>query len=116
MDVSPQRTPVVSPPKDRPPFRIRVDIRGTVQGVGFRPYVYLLAREHGLAGYVKNGPNGVLVEVEGALQAVDAFISDLQQRLPRWPVLNPSPATNARPPVNWNSVFFRAGALPKGLP
>ena len=39
---------------------------GTVQGVGFRPFVYRLAHEHGLAGWVLNDEHGVLLEVEGA--------------------------------------------------
>ena len=39
--------------------------RGTVQGVGFRPYVYRLARELGLGGFVLNDERGVLIEVEG---------------------------------------------------
>ncbi len=48
-------------------------IRGVVQGVGFRPFVYRLARRHGLAGWVLNGESGVVVHVEGALDALDAF-------------------------------------------
>ncbi|MGH2896103.1 MAG: acylphosphatase, partial [Solirubrobacteraceae bacterium] len=39
--------------------RMRVRVRGTVQGVGFRPYVYRLARELGLGGYVLNDASGV---------------------------------------------------------
>ncbi len=46
--------------------RIRARVRGRVQGVGFRPYVWRLARAHGLAGYVLNDADGVLIEVEGA--------------------------------------------------
>jgi hydrogenase maturation protein HypF len=48
-------------------------IRGVVQGVGFRPFVYRLARRHALAGWVLNGESGVVVHVEGALDALDAF-------------------------------------------
>ena len=40
-------------------------VEGVVQGVGFRPYVYRLAREEGLAGYVLNDERGVLLDVEG---------------------------------------------------
>ena len=46
--------------------RTRVRVEGTVQGVGFRPYVYRLARELGLGGWVLNDARGVLLEVEGA--------------------------------------------------
>ena len=45
--------------------------RGTVQGVGFRPYVYRLASELGLGGFVRNDPRGVVLEVEGADAAVE---------------------------------------------
>jgi hydrogenase maturation protein HypF len=48
-------------------------IRGVVQGVGFRPFVYRLARRHALTGWVLNGESGVVVHVEGALDALDAF-------------------------------------------
>jgi hydrogenase maturation protein HypF len=59
-------------------LRSRVRVEGTVQGVGFRPFVYRLAEEMGLAGYVLNDERGVLVEVEGDSEAVAAFA----QRLP----------------------------------
>ncbi|HEV3053205.1 MAG TPA: carbamoyltransferase HypF [Solirubrobacteraceae bacterium] len=57
--------------------RLRARVRGTVQGVGFRPYVYRLAGELGLAGWVLNDAHGVLLEVEGDGDAVDAFIARL---------------------------------------
>jgi hydrogenase maturation protein HypF len=44
--------------------RARLAIRGAVQGVGFRPFVYRLATELGLAGWVNNSSQGVFVEVE----------------------------------------------------
>lgn len=48
-------------------------VRGVVQGVGFRPFVYRLAREHGLKGWVLNAEDGVRIHVEGADDALDAF-------------------------------------------
>lgn len=53
-------------------FRVRIE--GTVQGVGFRPFVYRLATERSLAGWVANDPSGVVIEVEGPPAAVDDFI------------------------------------------
>ncbi|QWZ08819.1 HypC/HybG/HupF family hydrogenase formation chaperone [Nocardioides panacis] len=53
--------------------RRRYDVFGLVQGVGFRPFVYVTASELGLAGSVCNTPSGVVVEVEGDPDAVDVF-------------------------------------------
>jgi acylphosphatase len=50
--------------------RLRVEIQGAVQGVGFRPYIYRLATELGLAGWVRNDPQGVFIEVEGPPHAL----------------------------------------------
>src|SRR5262249_10191581 len=57
-------------------------VTGTVQGVGFRPYVYRLAGELGLSGYVLNDAHGVLVEVEGDAHAVGAFLARLAPEAP----------------------------------
>src|SRR3954447_7628445 len=53
--------------------RRRVRIRGAVQGVGFRPYVRRLALELGLAGWVLNDGTGVVADVQGPADAVEAF-------------------------------------------
>ena len=60
-----------------PVCRARVRVRGTVQGVGFRPFVYRLAREEGLVGFVLNDEQGVLLEVEGEENAVARFMAQL---------------------------------------
>jgi hydrogenase maturation protein HypF len=62
--------------------RRRVTVRGVVQGVGFRPFVYRLARDHGLAGWVLNHSGGVDLEVEGPGPALDAFVVDLKAKAP----------------------------------
>jgi hydrogenase maturation protein HypF len=54
--------------------RVRARVEGTVQGVGFRPFVYRLAGELDLAGWVLNDERGVLLEVEGSAGAVDEFL------------------------------------------
>ena len=51
----------------------QIFIRGIVQGVGFRPFVYNLARSLGLAGYIFNSSSGVTVEIEGAEEAIDQY-------------------------------------------
>ncbi|MDA8173060.1 MAG: carbamoyltransferase HypF [Nitrospiraceae bacterium] len=60
--------------------RISIRISGVVQGVGFRPYVYRLACQMGLKGTVQNGPDGVLIEIEGGFP-VD-FIERLRAGAP----------------------------------
>ena len=58
-------------------IRRRVEARGVVQGVGFRPHVYALARAHGLSGEVWNGPDGAVAVVEGERSEVEAFCGEL---------------------------------------
>lgn len=60
--------------------RLRARIRGRVQGVGFRPFVWNLARRHGLGGWVLNDAEGVLLEVEGL--DCDGFMTELRQQAP----------------------------------
>ncbi|MEK7787416.1 MAG: Sua5/YciO/YrdC/YwlC family protein, partial [Chloroflexota bacterium] len=62
--------------------RARLSVKGVVQGVGFRPFVYSLALEHGLAGFVGNNSGGVFIEVEGPSPALAAFQSELIRRKP----------------------------------
>ncbi len=62
--------------------RVRARVEGTVQGVGFRPFVYRLASELDLAGYVLNDERGVLLEVEGGDSAVDGFLRRLAEEAP----------------------------------
>ncbi len=62
--------------------RLSVDVRGAVQGVGFRPAVYKLAVELGLCGTVQNNPQGVAIEVEGETDSVEAFLVRLPREKP----------------------------------
>ncbi len=62
--------------------RIEVRIRGTVQGVGFRPFVYRLARELGATGWVWNDTEGVLLQVEGRPEALGEFLRRVRSEAP----------------------------------
>ena len=55
-----------------------IRVRGVVQGVGFRPFVYRLARQHGIAGWVLNGEEGVAIHAEGDDDALLAFLDRLR--------------------------------------
>ncbi len=59
-----------------------IRVRGVVQGVGFRPFVFRLAHSNTLAGWVLNGEEGVEIHLEGAEPAMDAFIRGLQAESP----------------------------------
>src|SRR5688500_20335545 len=59
--------------------RLCLQVRGAVQGVGFRPFVYRLATEIGLDGWVNNSPQGVSVEVEGSRAALDECLLRLHR-------------------------------------
>jgi hydrogenase maturation protein HypF len=62
--------------------RRRVRVRGTVQGVGFRPFVWRLARSLALDGWVANDAQGVIAEVQGASPALDEFARRLREEAP----------------------------------
>ncbi|HEY2909041.1 MAG TPA: acylphosphatase [Gemmataceae bacterium] len=62
--------------------RRRIEIRGTVQGVGFRPYVYNLAIQHRLGGSVQNRSGSVLIRAEGDRATLDRFLEELLRRAP----------------------------------
>lgn len=63
-------------------IRTRTRVEGVVQGVGFRPYVYSLARRLDLAGHVGNDVQGVFIEVEGTRCAVEEFLTGLFTQAP----------------------------------
>ena len=86
--------------------RARVHVRGTVQGVGFRPHVYRIARENDLGGWVINNTEGVVLEVEGQPAAIAAFVRDLQAKAPPLAVIE-SVEVAAVPPIGERD--FRIG-------
>ncbi len=62
--------------------RLRATIRGAVQGVGFRPFVYRLATELGLKGWVLNSSQGVFIEAEAEKEILDAFVLRIEKEKP----------------------------------
>ena len=59
-----------------------IRVRGVVQGVGFRPFVYRLARANTLGGWVLNGEEGVEIYLEGAEQGLQAFVREMKTQPP----------------------------------
>src|SRR5215217_4245213 len=62
--------------------RRRLIVTGIVQGVGFRPFVHSLAERWGLAGFVLNDSGGVVIEVEGDAETLDAFAAAVTAEAP----------------------------------
>ena len=63
-------------------IRARIDVSGVIQGVGFRPFIYRLANELELNGYVANTAAGVTIEVDGTDQQLDQFIETISNDKP----------------------------------
>ena len=68
--------------------RLRITLRGAVQGVGFRPFVYRLATEMSLTGWVLNSSSGLTVEVEGPPEALRRFEERIENERPKASVVN----------------------------
>jgi hydrogenase maturation protein HypF len=62
--------------------RLKISVQGAVQGVGFRPFVYRLATELSLQGWVCNGAQGVFIEVEGPHEVLEGFLIRLGNEKP----------------------------------
>src|SRR5438270_1350042 len=76
--------PIVSNPPNQ---RLRITLRGAVQGVGFRPFVYRLATEMSLTGWVLNSSSGLVVEVEGAPDNLRRFEQRIVSERPKASVI-----------------------------
>src|SRR3989304_4482041 len=87
--------------------RARVLVRGVVQGVGFPPFVHRLAHEHGLKGWVLNSTEGVVIEVEGPAQKLEAFLRDLEGKPPPRAVVAKVEASFL-PPLGYASFTIEA--------
>lgn len=61
---------------------IKINVKGVVQGVGFRPFVYHLAHLYGLKGWVLNSSSGVEIEVTGSTDSITSFIDQLKNKPP----------------------------------
>lgn len=62
--------------------RIKIILRGAVQGVGFRPFVYRLATEMNLTGWVSNSAQGLFIEAEGSQAALEQFVLRVEKEKP----------------------------------
>jgi len=96
---------VSSPVVPSPVERWRVRVRGVVQGVGYRPFVYQVAHEQGLGGWVRNDLLGVLVEAQGPPDRLAALVRTLRERWPALAVVQDVAVERGVPPVAGTGTF-----------
>ena len=93
-------------------IRKRIRVRGIVQGVGFRPFVYNLAHQLGLVGYVLNSSSGVTIEIEGGEPAVSRFVATLRSSPPPLAQIEEFAITDADPVGDVGFVIRHSEAEP----
>jgi hydrogenase maturation protein HypF len=86
--------------------RLSIDIKGAVQGVGFRPFIHRIASELNLTGFVLNSTSGVSIEVEGDKSSLDQFLFSIQTDKPRFAVITNLEFTFLDP-VGYNKFEIR---------
>ncbi|MCB9756887.1 MAG: carbamoyltransferase HypF [Candidatus Omnitrophica bacterium] len=74
-----------------------IEIKGAVQGVGFRPFVYRLSQRLGLKGFVRNTSAGVVISVEGLQNSIDQFCNQLKEQAPRQAVVQTMTCVSVEP-------------------
>ena len=92
--------------------RIKINLSGRVQGVGFRPFVYRIASEQELAGFVGNDTHGAFIEVEGTTENVAIFMQRLKTELP--PAALISELSSQEIPVRGEKSFFIKSSIYEG--
>ncbi|MFZ2648943.1 MAG: carbamoyltransferase HypF, partial [Burkholderiaceae bacterium] len=100
-------------------LRRAIRVRGAVQGVGFRPFVYRLAHELGLAGWVFNDAQGVAIEVQGPTGALQRFEQQLETGAPplaRVEQLEAVDAANVAAAAGFRILPSRAGKVSTAIP
>jgi hydrogenase maturation protein HypF len=91
--------------------RVQILVRGIVQGVGFRPYVFSLARRHSLRGRVLNNTLGVLIDVEGESQAVEQFIRNIRTSPPPLSIVESVECSGGLAPANFQDFSIVESAV-----
>jgi len=86
--------------------RVQITIRGAVQGVGFRPFVYRLAAEMGLPGWINNSSQGVFIEAEGSKPQLDSFLLRIEKEKPPRSFIQ-SLESSFRDPVGFSKFEIR---------
>ncbi|MEC4815310.1 MAG: carbamoyltransferase HypF [Scytonema sp. PMC 1069.18] len=94
------------------PQRLHLEVRGIVQGVGFRPFIYNLATQLELVGWVRNSYQGVVIEVEGTRKALKTFLQRIEQDKPPHAMLQ-TVEVDWLPPVGYVTFDIRPSKASK---
>lgn len=92
---------------------LSLKVRGIVQGVGFRPFVYQLAERHGLTGWVRNTNSQVEIEVDGSEESLTEFLRELRERAPPLARIDEI-ESDGRPASGFHSFEIRESQLDEG--
>jgi len=91
--------------------RSEILVRGTVQGVGFRPFVYTQANRFDLRGRVRNNVSGVLIEVEGNHGDIEQFVTDLKENAPPLSAIESVECNHYLAPADYSDFVILESAL-----
>ncbi len=100
------------------PVAVRIRVRGQVQGVGFRPFVYRLAAELGLCGWVRNDADGVEIEAQGGAKEIESLLARLRDEAPvlaRVDEVSATPAGIESNRLDFSILESRAGHAHTGI-
>ena len=86
--------------------RVKILIKGIVQGVGFRPFIYNLANSHSLNGWVLNSTEGVSIEVEGEKPTLTTFVDDIPKKAPPLAAID-SVEVEYLPPIGYETFIIK---------
>ena len=92
---------------------LQISVRGVVQGVGFRPFIYQLAQKHDLKGWVCNTSGDVKIEVEGKSADLARFLTDLKENHPPQSRINELSVTE-HPAVGYKQFEIRPSLAQAG--
>jgi hydrogenase maturation protein HypF len=91
--------------------RSEILVRGIVQGVGFRPFVYTQASRLDLRGRVRNNPTGVLIELEGDHGNIVQFVTDLKTKAPTLSTIESVECNHHLPPAEYSEFLILESVL-----
>jgi hydrogenase maturation protein HypF len=91
----------------------RISVRGVVQGVGFRPFIYQLAVRHNLRGWVRNTSGDVKIEVEGEARDIERFLKAIREKAPPAARIEEVTAT-AGSPAGYEKFEIRGSVAEEG--